>query len=125
MTILTKTLIAVALITALACGTFKGEPGTKGEVGASGQNGLVGETGASGSQGLPGTSVQPIQLCPPSFVPTYPNIFVEYGLCINNEMWGVYSQNGGFMTKLPPGTYSSNGINASCTFVILPNCVIQ
>jgi len=72
----------------------------------------------------PAPSVTPVQLCPSSFVPTYPTTFPEYALCINGSLYGVYSANGGFLTELPPGQYNSDGVNASCTFTIEPNCVV-
>jgi hypothetical protein len=39
-------------------------------------------------------------------------------------MYGVYSDNGGFLSELPPGEYSSDGINASCSFTIGANCSV-
>lgn len=90
-------------------------------------NGIAGATGAKGTQGQSGTNATPItivQLCP-GFVPSYPNIFPESALCIDSQLYGVYSANGGFLALLTPGTYSSDGINASCNLTILPNCVVQ
>jgi hypothetical protein len=91
-------------------------------------NGAIGATGANGAQGqagAPGIVVTPVQLCPASFVATYPSVFPESALCVSNHLYGVYSANGGFLAVLPPGVYSSNGINASCTFTITANCGIQ
>ncbi len=101
-----------------------GEPGTTGPQGSAGTQGLPGLDGTNGANGVdgapgtPGTVITPIQFCDASFVPTYPSIFPEYGLVIDGKMYGVYSANGGFLVYLPPGTYNSNGINASCTFTI-------
>lgn len=96
--------------------------------------GPVGETGATGQQGNPGingtngtnaTPITAIQFCS-NVTPVYSSHFPEFGLCLGGSLYGVYSQNGGFLALLPPGTYYSNGINASCTFTIGPNCeVIQ
>lgn len=83
-------------------------------------NGSTGQTGAAGS---PGTTITPIQFCP-GFVQSYPNVFAESGICINNTMYGVYSANSGFLAELPPGRYSSNGINSSCSFTIYSNCIV-
>jgi hypothetical protein len=83
--------------------------------------------GAAGPQGTPGTNPTPVtfvQLCP-GFVPSYPSIFPEVGICVNSQLYGVYSANGGFLSLLTPGTYTSDGIGASCTLTILPNCVVQ
>ena len=89
-----------------------------------GDTGAVGPQGPSGSPGTNGTVVNIIQLCP-GFTPTYPSSFPEVALCIDNQLYGVYSANDGFLSLLTPGTYTSDGINASCTLTILPNCVIQ
>ena len=88
-------------------------------------NGLLISCG-DGSQDFlaSGTTVTPVQLCP-GFTPSYPSVFPEYGLCINNNFYGVYSANDGFWSLLPPGTYSSDGINASCTLVIGANCTVN
>jgi hypothetical protein len=90
-----------------------------------GSNGHDGLNGQNGQNGSPGTVITPVQFCSPGFVPSYPNSFPEYGLCIDNVLYGVYSQNGGFLAKLPPGSYSSNGINASCTFTITAGCGVS
>jgi len=90
-------------------------------------NGAIGATGATGAAGQNGTNATPItfvQFCS-GFTPSYPNTFPEYGLCVNNVMYGVYSANGGFLAELPPGEYSSDGINASCTFTIGQNCQVS
>lgn len=72
---------------------------------------------------LNGTMINAVQFCPGTT--TYPSTFAEVGFCISGNLWAVYSQNGGFMTEVVPGVYSSDGINSSCTFTVLPNCVIQ
>ncbi len=88
-------------------------------------NGAPGVQGLDGAQGLPGTPGQvvlPLQLCPGT--PSYPSTFIEVAFCINNELWAVFSVNGGFLTKLTPGTYSSNAVGSSCNFNVEPSCVI-
>jgi hypothetical protein len=67
--------------------------------------------------------VTPVRFCQ-GFTPKYPSSFVEYGVCIGGDMYGVYSDNGGFLTELPPGEYSSEGISASCTFTIEADCKV-
>ena len=86
--------------------------------------GATGATGASGTNGTNGTVITPIQFCE-NFTPTYPSSFPEYGLVINGVVYGVYSQNGGFLAELPPGEYSSDGINASCNFTINANGTVS
>ena len=103
--------------------------GEVGPQGISGLNGVTGSTGATGDQGVAGsngtnaTPVTIVQLCK-GFTPTYPNIFPESILCLGTTAWGIYSANGGFGTVLEPGTYSSDGINASCTFTLSKDCVV-
>lgn len=74
--------------------------------------------GIPGKDGTDGTVINSVQLCPSNFVPTYPDIFPEIAFKIENKLYAVYSANGGFLVELVPGTYSSNGINASCTFTV-------
>lgn len=85
--------------------------------------GPKGDPGMPGPQGTPGTVVLPIKFCPQS--PSYPTTFPEYGFCINNTLYAVYSDNGGFMAEIPAGTYYSNAIGSSCNFKVLENCGIQ
>ena len=81
--------------------------------------------GINGADGSPGTVITVVQLCPANYVATYPTIFPESALCIGNKLYGVYSANGGFLAELPSGVYSSNGINASCTFTIGNDCAVK
>jgi len=69
-----------------------------------------------------GTIITPIQFCPGTT--SYPSTFVEYGFCINNQLWAVYSLNNGFMTLIPPGLYSSNAVGSSCNFQVITGCGI-
>lgn len=80
----------------------------------------------NGIDGAPGTDLTPVsivQFC--SGVTSYPNEFNEIGFCIDGKVYGTYSANDGFSSYLPPGAYSSNGINSSCTFTIGANCAIS
>lgn len=101
--------------------------GSVGPQGVAGPTGLTGSVGATGSQGAPGinANLSVVQFCPSSFVPSYPSTFPEIGLCLNNVLYGVYSANDGFLAMLPPGEYSSDGINASCTFTIGADCKVS
>lgn len=103
---------------------IQGLPGSQGPTGAQGEVGPVGPQGEVGPQGTAGTQISFEQLCP-GFVPSYPNIFPEYAECVNGVLYGVYSANGGFWATFPPGTYSSDGINASCTLTVSANCGIN
>lgn len=95
------------------------ERGPQGYIGPSGPIGIPGDEGPPGRDTVP---IRVIQLCPG--VTTYPTVFVEVALCINQELWGVYSANGGFLTLLPPGNYSSNAIGSACNLTIKPNCEV-
>lgn len=86
--------------------------------------GPTGGTGGQGPTGTSGTIITIVQLCP-GFVPSYPNVFPEVAECINGKLYGVYSANGGFLSALPSGTYSSNGIGASCNLTIKGCNVVQ
>jgi hypothetical protein len=86
-------------------------------------NGTPGLPGVNGTNGTNATPVTTVQFCPGST--NYPSTFLEYGICLNNEIYGVYSVNGGFLALLPPGAYNSNAVGSTCNFTILPNCGIQ
>ncbi len=98
------------------------KPGPSEVNGTTGQPG-VSIAGPQGIPGTPGTALTFVQFCP-GFTQNYPSTFAESGFCVNGQMWAIYSANGGFLAELPPGTYSSNGINASCTFTLEANCVV-
>lgn len=148
-------LIIVSILAFTSCGELKGPSGADGKVGEVGPPGAsipvftrpafgfecenggsvisVGTTqtvicnGLNGNQGSPGQDATPVSLirfCP-GFTPMYPEVFAEYGICVDSQLYGVYSQNGGFLALLPPGLYKSDGINADCTFTVLANCVIR
>lgn len=76
-------------------------------------NGLAGPAGLNGTNATPVTVVN---LC--NGVTTYPNTFVEVALCINGGLYAVYSINNGFLTYLPNGAYSSNGLGSACNLVV-------
>lgn len=109
----------VALLALSACGNthyeyFRGEDGAAGQVGPQGEQ---------GNPGIDATSVTVVNLCPG--VTAYPSKFVEVAFCIGGKLYGTYSANDGFSTELPPGVYSSNAINSSCSFTVGANCTIQ
>jgi hypothetical protein len=82
-----------------------------------------GANGSNGSNGTNGTVVTPIQFCPGTS--SYPSTFIEVGFCINDSIWAVYSANGGFLTEILPGKWSSNAIGSRCDFTVLPHCRIK
>lgn len=80
----------------------------------------------NGSQGAPGVNLTPLvlmQLCPGN--PSYPDIFIEYGICVGSKLYAVYSENGGFLTYLPPGAYVSNAVGSTCTFSVANGCQVS
>lgn len=90
--------------------------------GTNGSNGSNGIDGSNGTNGLNGTQITTIKFC--SHLPIYPSTFPEYGVCIDNMLYAVYSANGGFLTYLPNGSYSSNGKNSACAFTV-NGCIIS
>jgi hypothetical protein len=90
---------------------------------ANGIQGLPGQQGVQGDVGPTTNVATPVQLCPG--VNTYPNTFVEQGLCINSKLYAVYSVNGGFLTYLPDGAYGSNAVGSSCNFTVTNGCTVS
>jgi hypothetical protein len=88
-----------------------------------GINGLNGMDGLPGSPGTNGTIITVEQFCP-GVDSSYPSTFPEVGLCINNNIYAVYSANDGFLTLITPGLYESNAVGSSCTFTVGDNCEI-
>jgi hypothetical protein len=126
-------LLAVLLC---ACVGKKGDQGIQGLPGSNGIDGTNGVDGAQGPQGLPGpqgipgptgqdgTQITVVQFCP-NDTPSYPSTFPEVGVCIDNQLYAVYSTHGGFLALLTPGIYNSNAVGSNCDFTVLPNCQIQ
>jgi hypothetical protein len=103
-----------------------GPAGATGASGTNGTNGINGTNGVNGTNGTNGTDATPVtwvQFC--QGTPSYPSTFPEGGFCINGNIYAVYSTNDGFLTLVPPGTYSSDGVGSSCDFTILADCQIQ
>ncbi len=123
----------IALILLSGCGQY----GTNGHDGTNGTSCTVSSVGVSsaspdggslitcgstsslllnGSNGSAGTVIEPIQFC--SNATSYPNTFSEIGFCIGGNLYAVYSANDGFLSAIPNGNYTSNGINSSCNFTV-------
>lgn len=98
-----------------------GSNGTNGQDGATGSQGPQGPAGASGANGIDTTPITVVNLCPGT---SNYGVFVEIALCLNNNLYAVYSANGGFLTYLAPGGYSSNAIGSACSLTVQPNCVV-
>lgn len=95
-----------------------GAAGQQGRPGIQGQQGNQGQTGAQGAQGLAGadgTVITMVKLCPGT--PSH-TVFVEYAMCVNGQLYGVYSANSGFLALLSDGAYTSDGIGADCSLAI-------
>lgn len=95
----------------------KGVPGEVGPQGPQGIQGIQGEQGPAGPKGLDGITIASVKLCPGDTA-TYPTTFPEYGICINDHLYAVYSANDGFLTELPDGLYQSNAVGSACTFTV-------
>lgn len=68
----------------------------------------------NGAPGAPGTAYTTVKLCPGNTA--YPSRFVEIAIRTQDKLIAVYSANGGFLTELPPGYYTSNGVGSACNF---------
>jgi len=94
--------------------------------GLNGTDGTDGTNGTNGSDGAAGTSFafSSIQFC--AGTPSYSaGNFPEIGFCINNVLYGVYSANGGYLTVIQQGTWSSDPVGtAQCTFTVGPDCKV-
>lgn len=111
----------IVFVMALALSGCSGETGPVGASGKNGAIGGVGSTGPAGDQGVQGpagadgTVITMVKLCPGT--PSH-SVFVEYAMCINGNLYGVYSANGGFLALLSNGSYTSDGIGADCCLTI-------
>lgn len=122
--------IAYAIILSIGCqgpsgNTIVGPQGPQGAIGDTGPKGNqgdAGQNGLNGSNGIDATSVTIVQLCPGT---SNYGTFIEVGFCVQGNLYGTYSANGGFSTLLAPGSYSSNAIESSCNFTVLPDCIIE
>lgn len=83
---------------------------------------LNGTNGTDGHDGASGTLVTSVQFCPG--VGHYPDTFPEVGFCINHNIYAVYSANGGFLTEVLPGHWSSDGIGSTCSFTVGADCQV-
>lgn len=96
--------------------------------GPQGDNGTQGVTGPQGPEGVAlapsGSNPLPIMLCI-GVEAKYLKNFPRWALCINNNLYGFYAENGGFMSILPPGHYESAGLVAMCVFTVSSNCVVS
>lgn len=106
------------LISTAGCGVQKGDAGERGLPGSNGSNGVNGTNGTNGTNATPVTLVK---LCPGA--PSH-TVFVEYAICLQGQLYAVYSANGGFLTLLSPGSYSSAGIGSACNLTVAANCVV-
>lgn len=90
-----------------------GDPGSQGPAGNNGtscsvsqqsQGALITCTDGTsalilnGTNGQNGTVIQPIQFCA-GVTPIYPSAFPEFGFCIDGVIWGIYSENDGFLAN--------------------------
>lgn len=92
-----------------------GATGPAGAVGAPGNDGATGPQGDQGPAGLDSNPITVVKLC--TETPSY-GVFVEFAMCINGSLYGVYSANGGFLALLANGAYTSNGIGSACNFSV-------
>jgi len=114
------TMILVAMIIGFnGCGKV----GPAGPVGAPGAS-VMGPQGSAGTNGSNAASVTIVQFCQ-SCVTHYPDTFAEIGFCSNGTIYATYSENDGFSAEIPPGVYTSDGVNCACTFTVGANCAVS
>lgn len=107
-----------------------GEPGRDGSTGPSGADGssgydgisIVGPSGPPGRDGIDAPRLSMISLCPG--ITSYPGVFIEVGICISGQLYAVYSDHGGFLTLISPGSYHSFAIGSACDLTVGPDCEI-
>lgn len=57
---------------------------------------------------------------------SYPTSFPEYGLCLDNIIYGVFwDGHNAWWAQIPKGNYISTSTGLQCNFKVLDNCVIQ
>lgn len=85
-----------------------------------GVNGSIGATGPQGPTGASGQDSTPITMVKfcPNITAQYSSSFPEWGIKIGTQIWAVYSQNGGFLTLLVPGRYTTTGVGSNCNFTV-------
>lgn len=84
---------------------------------------LISCTDGTSSFIVAGTVITPVKFC--SQTASYSTTFPEYGFCLGNNLYAVYSYADGFFTLVPPGVYHSNAVGSVCNFTVFPNCVTQ
>lgn len=97
----------------------------QGTPGVQGPKGISGNDGSQGPQGQPGTIITTIEFCPSQGPTVYPSTFPEYGLCISDKLYGVYSNSGNaWLAEIVPGLYSSTATGLACTFSVAIGCQV-
>lgn len=84
----------------------------------------AGSKGDLGATGANGAAVTVVTFCPGTTPPPL-STFPVTGLCINNQVYGIYTSSTSFLGVLPVGSYNAASIDSACSFNILPDCVIQ
>lgn len=81
-----------------------------------------GKNGKDGVDGNNGSTITRVQFCPGTGV--YPSVFPEVGLLIDGHLYAVYSAKRRFLFEVLPGSYASNAIGNSCSFIVNPDLSI-
>lgn len=75
---------------------------------------------------IPNNNVTMVQFCSNYSGTTYPTSFPEFGLCLNNLLYGVYwDGHNSWLAEIVPGYYLSTSTSAPCNFHVLPNCGVS
>jgi len=87
-------------------------------------DGKDGKDGTNGTNGINGTSVTVVEFCGPAQT-VYSSSFPEYGLCINNAIYGVYwDGKNSWLAEIPSGAYNSTSTSLPCTFTVTGGCTV-
>lgn len=71
---------------------------------------------------IPVQNLNMVQFCS-NYNTTYPTSFPEFGICLNNLLYGVYwDGHNAWLAEIVPGYYLSTSTSAPCNFHVLTNC---
>lgn len=94
---------------------------------AKSEQGSPGETGAQGLPGVDTSSVSMVQFCPNQGAAVYASNIPEFGICVNNALYGLTIDSKGDyeIGELMNGAYVDYANNTSCNFTVSGCAVSQ
>lgn len=90
-----------------------------------GNRGKMGKTGMPGQDGQDAEIIT-VKFCP-NLIDSYGTQYSEYGVCINNKVYAVYSTNNqSFLTELSAGRYTTTTPFGNCQFTVVEgSCEVE